>query len=410
MIHLALGRLEVDWGKNNFFQNHGVLFQSEDCKPVPSYYAGEDWPDGEPIIEMNKGFGKPLRHIVDRLELLGHTLPALERYYNELHLQHDIEEQPVSFARLAQALREVDVNNVSGNYGEDHSPGRFVREEIVDRLSLTTELDHTNLRPDHWEVDLILENFSPYGGLRLLAENSNNLDLDVNWDFTPLVESGWASDEEFEAGPSNDQCFLIVTEGSSDAKVIKHALGLLRPHVADFFQFVDMEEGYPFSGTGNLYRFTQGLVSIAIQNNTIIVYDNDAEGVAKLKATQALSLPPNLRTMQLPQLSVFSNFPTYGPTGSSSLDINGKAAAIECYLDLRQPGLPKPVIRWTSFNRELGVYQGELEQKTDFLKCFLKLKSIPTDYDTTKIEAVLDALIDECVTIAEERNLPRQPD
>ncbi len=53
MISLALGRLEVDWGKNNFFTDHRALFQKLDLKPVPSYYAGENWPDGDPIVEMN---------------------------------------------------------------------------------------------------------------------------------------------------------------------------------------------------------------------------------------------------------------------------------------------------------------------------------------------------------------------
>ncbi len=53
MINLALGRLEVDWGKNNFFTDHGCLYQDSDLKDVPSYYAN----DGDPIVEMNKGFG-----------------------------------------------------------------------------------------------------------------------------------------------------------------------------------------------------------------------------------------------------------------------------------------------------------------------------------------------------------------
>ena len=63
---------------------------------------------------------------------------------------------------------------------------------------------------------------------------------------------------------------------------------MLRPHIADFFKFVDMEEGYPFSGTGNFFRFTQGLASIGILNNVVVIYDNDAEGTAKLGATQRL--------------------------------------------------------------------------------------------------------------------------
>ena len=232
-----------------------------------------------------------------------------------------------------------------------------------------------------------------------------NLELAVSWDCTPLIESGWATREQFQAGALPEQQFLIVTEGSSDAKIIEHAFKIYRPHVLDFFRFVDMEEGYPFSGTGNLHRFAQGLVSIGIQNNTLIVYDNDAEGVAKMKETGALSLPPNFRVIKLPELEAFQLINTVGPSGRSTEDINGKAASIESYLDLEAPGLPEPVVRWTSYKRELDVYQGALEHKTQFMKKFLNLRSSSTDYSSEKIEAVLDTIIAECVDIAEYKQI-----
>ncbi len=43
MIHLAVGRLEIDWGKNQGFRDHSALFQGEtDVADVPYYYAGEE--------------------------------------------------------------------------------------------------------------------------------------------------------------------------------------------------------------------------------------------------------------------------------------------------------------------------------------------------------------------------------
>jgi hypothetical protein len=59
----------------------------------------------------------------------------------------------------------------------------------------------------------------------------------------------------------------------------------LPPHIADFFDFVDREEGYPISRTGNLFRFVQGLISIRVLNNVIVIYDNDAEGAANFERT-----------------------------------------------------------------------------------------------------------------------------
>ena len=108
--------------------------------------------------------------------------------------------------------------------------------------------------------------------------------------------------------------FLIVTEGSSDAHIVEHAFKLLKPHIADFFDFVDMEEGYPFSGTGNLFRFLQGLISISIQNNVVVIFDNDAEGVANYKRSCALKVPANMLILKLPDNPYFAEFDTIGPT------------------------------------------------------------------------------------------------
>src|ERR1039458_9204593 len=45
MIHLAVGRLEIDWGKNFGFTDHSALFQISDLAKVPYYYAEEGGAD-----------------------------------------------------------------------------------------------------------------------------------------------------------------------------------------------------------------------------------------------------------------------------------------------------------------------------------------------------------------------------
>ncbi len=40
MISLAVGRLEIEWGKNNGFTDHSALFQAGDLTQIPYYYAG----------------------------------------------------------------------------------------------------------------------------------------------------------------------------------------------------------------------------------------------------------------------------------------------------------------------------------------------------------------------------------
>ncbi len=82
-------------------------------------------------------------------------------------------------------------------------------------------------------------------------------------------------------------------------------------------------------------------------------------------------------------------------------DINGRAAAIECYLDLGE----NPVIRWTEYNKEIDAYHGEIEGRPDSMRRFLELKEAADGYDFTKIEAVLSVIIQNCVAMREAERL-----
>src|ERR1700730_1953800 len=110
-------------------------------------------------------------------------------------------------------------------------------------------------------------------------------------------------------GAGKWQTFLIATEGSSDVHILKHALSLLRPGIADFFRFIDVSESHPFSGTGNLLKFAEGLAKIDVQNQVVFLFDNDAEGLDAHQRLSRLTLPINMRGIMLPELEVFRSFP-----------------------------------------------------------------------------------------------------
>lgn len=200
---------------------------------------------------------------------------------------------------------------------------------------------------------------------------------------------------------SNEQQFLIVTEGSTDANIIRKALNILKPDIADFFRFVDMAEGYPFSGTGNLHNFCKGLISIGYANPTIILYDNDTEGTSKFLETKKLSLPQNMRVTKLPNLPDFEKFETIGAHGRSYENINGKGAAIECYLDLSCcPQMP--LIRWMSYDQKTDSYQGVLVHKEIYSKKFFELSCRTKSYDFSKLEVLLQHIILMCSDLASD--------
>ena len=407
MIHLSVGRLEIDWGKNHTFSDHGQLFQSSDLAQVPYYYVDKTNPykvDGNEdeynlITELKDGLSKPLGEVIDRTDLLGYTFRYAHHEFEFLSKIYELDLTKFRFEDLAGALATVDVQSMSADYGEGEGFGKFFRRQIFDRLGFK---DVTN-DPHYVKFGTgeAMETLSAYTILQLIAQNPLARDLPVNWHFADVEDGGWAGRDEFIKPLDPSDRFLIVTEGSSDARIMDHALRLLKPHIADFFYFVDMDERYPFTGTGNLYNFTKGLIAISIQNNVVVVYDNDAEGVSNYNRTAKLNVPNNLRVLRLPDLLELREFNTIGPSGRSKSDINGCAASIECYLDVGRDA----IVQWNNFNKGLGVYHGELIGKRDIMKTFLRQSEVSVNYDFSKVAAILETVVSECIAMRESARL-----
>ena len=146
-------------------------------------------------------------------------------------------------------------------------------------------------------------------------------------------------------------------------------------------------------------------MKIDVQNQVIFLFDNDAEGLEAYRRVTNLSLPPNMRGVLLPDLEEFRSFPAQGPEGLRNSDINGKAAAIECYLDLKVGKYPPAKVLWSSYKKSLKIYHGTLENKEFYTKEFLRRNSESItggSYNTSKIETVLDILYSECTSMALE--------
>lgn len=84
--------------------------------------------------------------------------------------------------------------------------------------------------------------------LQVFSLNPENSDAEVIWQFGPIVNAGWVERDAFIAGAHRLQGILVVTEGSSDARILRRAFDLLRPEVADFFHFIDADERHHFWG------------------------------------------------------------------------------------------------------------------------------------------------------------------
>jgi hypothetical protein len=419
-ITLDVGGIALTYSKNHRGMDHGSLFQEIDRKPLALDYDGET-DDGSRLAEM--GFSRPLKDVVPRLELLGFNLDHVRHEYEiftgswreEKKSQWDEDSPPLpelmSFSEFREFAIEHPLESLDNTFVLDGDRdqkkqirGRFADMD-VDRIPGYESFDNNAYSEQSYFGGLV-NILHPYSVMRLLADGAANHKTCVVWHYGLLVENAYASEKEFTPGARRTETFLIATEGSSDVHILKHALDLLRPGIADFFRFIDVSESHPFSGTGNLVKFAEGLAKIDVQNQVLFLFDNDAEGLEALQRLSRLALPGNMRGTILPELEAFRAFPAHGPEGLRDADINGRAAAIECYLDLDLGCYAPPRIRWTNYKSRLGVYQGALEFKESYVKEFLEQTPATIakgSYNVSKIEAILDLVAGECVAIAVTR-------
>ena len=78
-ISLDIAGLSVDGSKNRRGVDHGFLFQSDDRRRVP--WEDDDHDDESDQSLMEMAFIRPLRKVLPRLELLGHTLATAKVDY-----------------------------------------------------------------------------------------------------------------------------------------------------------------------------------------------------------------------------------------------------------------------------------------------------------------------------------------
>ena len=216
---------------------------------------------------------------------------------------------------------------------------------------------------------------SPWDVFRIILEAFKSEDI-ITLDYTNLFEGGWCDEvpEEKEYLVSKT---VILTEGSTDARVISEAMKLLYPHMVKFYSFIDFSTYVVQGSTNYLTHYLKAFIAAGIRNRIIALYDNDSAGLSEIKVLKNIPIPSNVRIMHLPDLEMCLHYPTIGPGGSSIDNINGRACSIEMFLGkdiLKKSGEYEPV-RWKSYIDKVDAYQGEIVSKSEVLKQFkLKVK------------------------------------
>ena len=427
-ITLDLSGMTVTYSKNGLGIDHGSLFQKKDIKRVRhegiDYEALEVGPDEdneEFLACMETVMQNNLGKVKVRLELLGFTLENIRK---EFLLRTEQESERESYAgevysnskdwmdfhEFLDFIKSIKIDELNDDYTSHYNnehwleivTGRFTDEDLLKRIPCFEGHFHSSTSEIE-SFKCLIGFLHPWSALRLMAENPDNAEALLTWDYGPLVYNGWANENDINPNASREENFLIATEGTSDVHILRHAFKLLMPEIQDFFTFIDVSERHPFSGASSLVKFAEGLVSIDVQNQIVFLLDNDAEGRDAMNKIRNLKLPPNMSCIHLPDMEIFTSFQASGPDGVRNTNINGRAVAIECYLDHNVKGYEAPCIRWTNFKESTGSYQGALMQKEGYVKNFLRLNDYnlaEDNYDTSKIKAVLAAIVATCADMA----------
>lgn len=404
IITLGIKKMDIDWGKNNYFNNHSILFQKNDFDvELPYYYYDDD--DSEKII-YEKGASKKLRYIKDRLNIIGYDLDSCRHlYYEAIQMFEYGTEEKVSisfedFSKIISNINVLKVNNLASALETFENGYGFLGEYFNNAIIKDAELlkkfkDHLQREVNILDGEF-LEMIHPYIILRLLAENSDNLDYEVEWRYNDIIENGWVKRSNVILPISQKDKILIVTEGSTDSFIIKKTIHELYEHIEDLFDFIDMREHYPFTNTGNLTNFCMGLQKINILNYIIAIYDNDTTGIQSFNKAKSICKNDNMLIYHLPYLQELNNIKTTGPDGEFYSDINGKAVAIECFLDFNSVNF-EPIIRWSNYNETMGQYQGALINKDEYTKQFKRSNLHDGSYDCSKLNALVDDIIESWI-------------
>lgn len=213
-----------------------------------------------------------------------------------------------------------------------------------------------------------------------------------------LLSSGSLSTHDLNSSGKT----ILITEGKSDTWIISESLKLLYPHLADQFTFMDFEGARVSGGAGSLANILKAFAGAGIVNKTVAVFDNDTAAEAAIRTLRNVSLPPNIVVLKLPDLESLRAYPTIGPSGPISMNVNGMAASLDLYLGIQaltdENGEMAPV-QWTGYESNLRKYQGEVLFKEEIQERFRhRLEACTTNpqllevTDWSGIRAILTAI------------------
>lgn len=199
--------------------------------------------------------------------------------------------------------------------------------------------------------------------------------VEIVLDYTDLVGGGWYSEEDDlrELALQNlreeyviSERLIVLTEGSTDAEVLRRTLEVRYPHLKDYVSFPDFHGSNAEGGTGALVNLVKGFAGSGVPSRIVALFDNDAAGEDAKRKLKGTALPDNIKVLSLPVLEYAKSYPTVGPQGTARINVNGCACSLELYFGrdvLEDDDGELALIEWSGRVRVLDRYQGAVVGK-----------------------------------------------
>jgi hypothetical protein len=420
---------KVDSWKSSIGEG-ALLFSEEDMTQTPHPYCGGDedaegYYDDDDDDEEEEGeeswrgyqYRNTAGNIIDRMEIMGLTLDSARKRFEEgvgesLRYAREYREQghrfvgdDIPFYPLNPSHPEA-VEYLEG-YTFDLWLGllKSMFEQKLERISFNQPTDLQRQNPYlYYVLERGNDNdfgFPVYGGMHMYRAMLEVVSPEalVILDFSTLV--GWTAPEQYLSDPPTT---VIMTEGSSDKRILEETLRILYPHLHPYYSFIDFDLANMPGSTGHLLNIVKAFIATGVRHRTIAIFDNDSAGHDALRQITKLPLPDNIKAIALPHLPLATSYPTVGPQGRIETDINGLACSLELYLGrdiLNDPSGDLTPVQWGGLMPGVKRYQGEITNKAAIQERYFSLlsaMSVKTElietHDWSGMRSVLQSLFD----------------
>ncbi|WP_343591351.1 HEPN/Toprim-associated domain-containing protein [Flavobacterium sp.] len=397
---LTLNGYEIDESKS-YINTFWSCFFNEDDKR--SRYVSYDLYYTEPITDNDEvptfEYAASVETMKLRLEIMGYTLDKVKIKYAE-GLDRALKTRQQNNTELSSTVEDTDENHISTlrDGGFDHwlTLIKYIFDNKITNYSDNLEEydDIYRFIVDYNDIDENLYFGYPNIGIGYFlraaleaVEPCSELILDI----TSVVYSGYYKEEELVCASTAQihldstllfQKIIILTEGSSDSKILSKALKLLYPKVDSYFSFLDFDTYKAEGGSAMLEKTVKSFAAAGISNKIIALFDYDAAGVAATERLKKRKFPSNFRVMNLPAIDLADNYPTIGPQGIINENVNGRACSIEMYLGidiLTDTNNQLTPVKWRNIEPQINTLQGEISHKADLQKKYLKKVKIANE-------------------------------